>query len=163
MTTASENSKPVVGILSGISPVSGADYYTQICTRYGALLGKGKLMPPNPLLAMVSVDCTRVHMARGWACVCMMTCAHARTRARVRRCTRAFMCVYGLCALICAWMHALGDIYAHMLTTGDWRGVSEHLAAGVSRHQPPPRLEQCPASQPGACGGLCGLAERRLG
>ena len=49
--------RPILGILSGISPVSGADYYTQISLRYGKHLGKGHLMPPNPLLAMVSVDC----------------------------------------------------------------------------------------------------------
>jgi aspartate racemase len=49
--------KPVLGLLSGISCVSGVDYYSGISERYGALVGPGKLMPPNPLLMMCSVDC----------------------------------------------------------------------------------------------------------
>jgi aspartate racemase len=49
--------RPVVGILSGISCVSGVDYYSGISLKYGEHLGKGHLMNPNPLLCMVSVDC----------------------------------------------------------------------------------------------------------
>ena len=49
--------KPVLGLLSGISCVSGVDYYRGISERFGALVGAGKLMPPNPLLMMASVDC----------------------------------------------------------------------------------------------------------
>ena len=36
---------------------SGLDYYKNINERYMKLVPKGKLMPPNPLLLMVSVDC----------------------------------------------------------------------------------------------------------
>ena len=50
--------KPVLGLLTGISYVSGVDYYRGISERFGVLLGgKGKLMPRNPLLSLVSVDC----------------------------------------------------------------------------------------------------------
>jgi aspartate/glutamate racemase len=65
------------GILSGISYVSGVDYYKGICEKYAEasqhvpllsshhantapscqIKGKNHLMPPNPLLLMCSVDC----------------------------------------------------------------------------------------------------------
>ena len=47
---------PPVGILSGISYVSGIDYYKGICEQYAELVGKRHLMPPNPLLFLASVD-----------------------------------------------------------------------------------------------------------
>jgi len=48
---------PPAGILSGVSYVSGVDYYKGICEEFAKLKGKHYLMPPNPLLLMASVDC----------------------------------------------------------------------------------------------------------
>ena len=48
---------PPVGILSGISYVSGIDYYKGVCEQYAELVGRRELMPPNPLLFLASVDC----------------------------------------------------------------------------------------------------------
>jgi aspartate racemase len=45
------------GILTGISYVSGLDYYRGIHERVLAARAVGHLMPPNPPLTMVSVDC----------------------------------------------------------------------------------------------------------
>lgn len=73
---------PVLGILTGISYVSGIDYYKSVNEGYAKLTGKRHLMPPNPLIVMASVDC---------------------------------------------------DIYAQMLTDRDWKGVEDHLIAGVDR------------------------------
>ena len=47
----------MLGILTGISYVSGLDYYKGINERVTAGREKGYLMPPNPDLMMVSVDC----------------------------------------------------------------------------------------------------------
>jgi len=47
----------VAGILSGISYVSGIDYYKGINEEYAKIVGKRNLMPPNALMIMVSVDC----------------------------------------------------------------------------------------------------------
>ena len=46
-----------LGLLTGVSYQSGLDYYKQINEKFMALVPKGKLMPPNPTLLMVSVDC----------------------------------------------------------------------------------------------------------
>ena len=46
-----------LGILTGISYVSGVDYYQGIHERVLAHTAKKYLMPPNPPLTMVSVDC----------------------------------------------------------------------------------------------------------
>jgi aspartate racemase len=46
-----------LGILTGISYVSGLDYYRGIHERVLAGKAVGHLMPPNPPLTMVSVDC----------------------------------------------------------------------------------------------------------
>lgn len=51
------SSLPVCGILTGISYVSGLDYYSKINAKFGACVGKRRLMPPNPEIVMVSVDC----------------------------------------------------------------------------------------------------------
>eukprot|EP00729_Bicosta_minor_P011019 gene11019-13632_t len=59
----------VLGVLSGISYVSGIDYYKGINEGYAALVGKKHLMPPNPLMVMVSVDCdvyAKMLVAREW-------------------------------------------------------------------------------------------------
>jgi len=48
---------PVCGVLTGISYVSGLDYYRQINEEVGKLLGKANLMPPNPTMVLSSVDC----------------------------------------------------------------------------------------------------------
>lgn len=48
---------PPVGILAGISYVSGIDYYKGVVEQYALLVGKRQLMPPNPLLYLASVDC----------------------------------------------------------------------------------------------------------
>ena len=48
----------VVGILSGVSYVSGIDYYKGISEQFGTIVGSGTgLMPKNPLMMMVSIDC----------------------------------------------------------------------------------------------------------
>ncbi|KAJ9449169.1 aspartate racemase [Diplonema papillatum] len=48
----------VVGVLTGVSYVSGIDYYKGLNEEYGRLVGSGTgLMPKNPLMLMVSVDC----------------------------------------------------------------------------------------------------------
>ena len=47
----------MLGILTGISYVSGIDYYKGINERVTAEREKGFLMPPNPDMMMISVDC----------------------------------------------------------------------------------------------------------
>jgi len=47
----------VLGLLTGVSYQSGLDYYKNINEQFMKLVPKGKLMPPNPELVMVSVDC----------------------------------------------------------------------------------------------------------
>ena len=49
--------QPVVGILTGISYVSGVDYYKNINEQYGKLVGKRHIMPPNPTMLLASCDC----------------------------------------------------------------------------------------------------------
>ena len=46
-----------LGILTGISWVSGRDYYSEINTACVSASVVGKVIPPNPLIVMVSVDC----------------------------------------------------------------------------------------------------------
>ena len=46
-----------LGILTGISYVSGVDYYKGIHERVLSNTPKGHLMPPNPTITLVSVDC----------------------------------------------------------------------------------------------------------
>lgn len=55
------------GILTGISYVSGLDYYRGIHERVLAATPVGHLMPPNPPLSMVSVDCDEYafHLTNG--------------------------------------------------------------------------------------------------
>ena len=48
---------PVCGILTGVSYVSGLDYYGKINELFGKHVGKRHLMPPNPDMVLVSVDC----------------------------------------------------------------------------------------------------------
>ncbi len=48
---------PNVGILTGISYVSGLDYYRGVHERVLARTSVRHLMPPNPPLTMVSLDC----------------------------------------------------------------------------------------------------------
>ena len=48
-----------LGILTGISYISGLDYYEGINRRVTNKLGKGRVMPPNPKIVMASVDCDR--------------------------------------------------------------------------------------------------------
>ena len=47
----------MLGILTGISYVSGLDYYKGINEKVTAERAKGFLMPPNPPMMMISVDC----------------------------------------------------------------------------------------------------------
>lgn len=49
--------RPTIGLLTGISYQSGLDYYKNINEQYMELVPKTFLMPNNPLLLMVSVDC----------------------------------------------------------------------------------------------------------
>ena len=48
----------VVGILTGVSYISGIDYYKGINEEFGRLVGTGTgLMPRNPTMVMASVNC----------------------------------------------------------------------------------------------------------
>lgn len=49
--------RPALGILTGISYVSGLDYYRGINERFCADIPEGHLMAPNPPIVMASVDC----------------------------------------------------------------------------------------------------------
>lgn len=51
------NKAPSLGILTGISYVSGLDYYKGINEKVLAGTPKRHLMSPNPTITMVSVDC----------------------------------------------------------------------------------------------------------
>jgi len=51
--------KPLIGILTGISYVSGLDYYESINRLVTADSKVGDIMSPNPDIVMVSVDCDR--------------------------------------------------------------------------------------------------------
>ena len=48
---------PTLGILTGISYVSGLDYFKGINERVLASTPKCHVMSPNPSIVMVSVDC----------------------------------------------------------------------------------------------------------
>jgi aspartate racemase len=54
---AKAGEKVVLGLLTGVSYQSGIDYYKTINERFMELTPKGRLMPPNPDLVLVSVDC----------------------------------------------------------------------------------------------------------
>jgi aspartate racemase len=56
-TTTVDHVNQKVGILTGISYVSGIDYFKGIHERVLAKTPKGHLMPPNPPMVMASVDC----------------------------------------------------------------------------------------------------------
>ena len=47
----------IAGLLTGISYVSGIDYYKGINERVRSRMPTGHLFSPNPSLVMVSVDC----------------------------------------------------------------------------------------------------------
>ena len=47
----------MLGLLTGISYVSGLDYYRGINERVTAASEPGHLMPPNPPLMLASMDC----------------------------------------------------------------------------------------------------------
>ena len=57
MMTQKRQNSPTLGILSGISYVSGLDYFNGINEKVLAETPKGHLMAPNPSIVMVSVDC----------------------------------------------------------------------------------------------------------
>ena len=64
--------QPTLGILTGISWVSGRDYYSEINTACVSASAVGKVIPPNPLIVMVSVDCDEyAHLldSRNWEAV----------------------------------------------------------------------------------------------
>lgn len=46
-----------LGILTGISYVSGVDYYRGINDKYTSMVPKKHIIPPNPTMLMASVDC----------------------------------------------------------------------------------------------------------
>ena len=48
---------PTLGILTGISYISGVDYYRGINEKFCAGMETAHLMVPNPSIVMVSVDC----------------------------------------------------------------------------------------------------------
>ena len=47
---------PTMGMLTGLSYVSGVDYYRGINEKVAALLAKGHTMPRNPPMVVVSVS-----------------------------------------------------------------------------------------------------------
>jgi len=49
---------PTIGILTGISYVSGIDYFKKINEKVLACSPQGFIMSPNPPIVMVSIDCT---------------------------------------------------------------------------------------------------------
>lgn len=55
--SSSNSSFPIVGILTGISYISGIDYYKQINENCTKILPVGSFMNRNPRLVLVSVDC----------------------------------------------------------------------------------------------------------
>ena len=48
---------PTVGVLTGVSYVSGVDYYKGINEQFADLSPRGTHMKKNPPMVMVSVDC----------------------------------------------------------------------------------------------------------
>jgi len=58
-TMSAKNDRPMIGVLTGISYVSGIDYYRGINEGYAQICGKGEIIPPNPLMIMASVDCDK--------------------------------------------------------------------------------------------------------
>ena len=50
---------PLLGILTGVSYVSGIDYYKGINERFTKNTPKEYVMPPNPPIVMMSVDCDK--------------------------------------------------------------------------------------------------------
>ena len=73
---------PLLGILTGISYLSGLDYFQGINQAVTKAIAVGKTMSPNPEIVMVSVDCDR---------------------------------------------------YVHLLNSGSYAGVDEHLLGGVQK------------------------------
>lgn len=59
MSSPSACAEFTLGLLTGVSYQSGLDYYKNINEQYMKLVPKGQLMPPNPSLVMVSIDCDR--------------------------------------------------------------------------------------------------------
>eukprot|EP00041_Stephanoeca_diplocostata_P020271 m.451286 g.451286 ORF g.451286 m.451286 type:complete len:263 (+) comp21524_c0_seq4:555-1343(+) len=57
MSEKTRDNLPVIGILTGISYVSGLDYYKGINEIFGRIVGKRHLIPANPLMLLASVDC----------------------------------------------------------------------------------------------------------
>ena len=49
--------RPALGILTGISYISGLDYYKGVNERFCAEAPEGYVMAPNPPIVMASVDC----------------------------------------------------------------------------------------------------------
>lgn len=59
MASAGDEKRPTLGLVTGISYQSGLDYYKNINEQYMELVPKTFLMPSNPLLIVVSVDCAQ--------------------------------------------------------------------------------------------------------
>ena len=55
----SAETAPVLGILTGISYVSGIDYYKGINEKFASLVKSRHIMTPNPPIIMASVDCDK--------------------------------------------------------------------------------------------------------
>eukprot|EP00040_Diaphanoeca_grandis_P028279 m.163498 g.163498 ORF g.163498 m.163498 type:complete len:270 (-) comp31293_c2_seq4:1633-2442(-) len=60
--TSNMSERPMLGVLTGISYVSGLDYYRGINEGYAKIIGKGEVIPPNPLMLVASVDCDKYAM-----------------------------------------------------------------------------------------------------
>ena len=66
-----------LGLLTGVSYQSGLDYYKNINEQYMQLVPKGRLMPPNPRLTMVSLDCDEyasMLVTKEWDAVAQYLC-----------------------------------------------------------------------------------------
>jgi aspartate/glutamate racemase len=48
---------PTMGMLTGLSYVSGVDYYRSINEKASKLAKQGRFMPRNPPMVIVSLDC----------------------------------------------------------------------------------------------------------
>ncbi|KAK3268574.1 hypothetical protein CYMTET_22931 [Cymbomonas tetramitiformis] len=91
----------VAGVLTGVSYVSGIDYYKGLNEAYAELVPKGALMPRNPLMIMVSVDCdeyAQALVARQWDKV-KMYLADSVSRLVGAKCD--FLCIASNTAHMC--------------------------------------------------------------
>mmetsp|Transcript_6699 Transcript_6699/g.18909 ORF Transcript_6699/g.18909 Transcript_6699/m.18909 type:complete len:259 (+) Transcript_6699:172-948(+) len=56
---------PTVGLVTGLSYVSGVTYYQQLNEKVTAVVGTGEVIPHNPEIVMISLDCDPYAAALG--------------------------------------------------------------------------------------------------